>query len=60
MVEKGIVASVEGGVTVEPLNRRGAVSPKLVTPSGVGTLAVGDTVAFVQFGDGTGVVLAKC
>ena len=56
-IGKGVVTQLAGGLpVVQPYGIKGAVTPPLVNAVDA---IVGDVVAYVVFGDGTGVVLAK-
>lgn len=60
MVEKGIVSSVEGtGARVIVPTRNDYVTENLTVPPYVTGLQIDDIVAFVEFGDLTGVILSK-
>lgn len=60
-IQKGVISSVKGGkATVVLGNARNAVTTELVIPWDLyKALAVNDSVAFVQFDDGTGLILAR-
>lgn len=60
-VRKGVISSINGNkATVVLGDARDAVSPALVVPwELIGWLNVNDAVVFVQFDDGTGIILAR-
>ena len=63
-IYKGTIATINGSkARVVPLDRVDQATARLIIPqslqSGTGALVVGDEVVYVQFGDGTGIILAR-